>query len=171
MATNVEIKAKVGDFDDLKRRVEGLSETPGVLIPQEDTFFHSPRGRLKLRVLAPDHGQLVYYERQDAAGPRRSDYYIYSTTEPAILKSILAASLGIRGAVHKQRLLYLVGNTRVHLDQVEDLGPFMELEVVLGPGQSDAEGQAIATELMEKLGIGETDLIEVAYMDLLEGLG
>ena len=64
-----------------------------------------------------------------------------------------------------------VGNTRIHLDQVEGLGPFMELEVVLGPGQSDAEGQAIATELMETLGIAETDLIEVAYIDLLEGLG
>jgi adenylate cyclase class IV len=62
-----------------------------------------------------------------------------------------------------------VGNTRVHLDEVEGLGPFLELEVMLGLGQSEEEGQAIAWELMAKLGIQESDLVEGAYMDLLEG--
>ena len=119
MAANIEIKARVRDFDELKGRAEGLSETPGTLIPQEDTFFHTPRGRLKLRVLAPDHGQLVYYERQDATGPRRSDYFIHSTSNPAVLKEVLTIALGVRGVVRKQRLLYWVGSTRVHLDQVE----------------------------------------------------
>jgi predicted adenylyl cyclase CyaB len=170
MATNIEIKARIQDFDNLKGRAERLSETPGTLIPQEDTFFHTPRGRLKLRVLAPDHGQLVYYERQDGTGPRRSDYYIYSTSNPAVLKEVLTMALGVRGVVRKQRLLYWVGNTRVHLDQVEALGSFLELEVVLEPGQTDEEGQAIATELMAKLGVEEEDLIEVAYMDLLESV-
>jgi predicted adenylyl cyclase CyaB len=62
-----------------------------------------------------------------------------------------------------------VGNTRVHLDEVEGLGSFLELEVMLGPGQSEQEGQAIAQELMAQLGVEESDLIEGAYMDLLEG--
>ncbi len=72
-----------------------------------------------------------------------------------------------RGVVRKERLLYMVGQTRVHLDSVEGLGHFVELEVVLRPGQSDDEGQAIARDLMARLGIREADLLETAYMDML----
>lgn len=74
----------------------------------------------------------------------------------------------MRGVVRKVRRLYLAGQTRIHLDDVEGLGHFMELEVVLRPGQSEAEGQTIAKTLMEKLGVIESDLLECAYMDLLE---
>jgi predicted adenylyl cyclase CyaB len=71
--------------------------------------------------------------------------------------------------VRKKRHLYLVGQTRVHLDEVEGLGEFMELEVVLRPGQSDSEGQSITQDLMILLGVRQEDLLEGAYMDLLEG--
>ncbi|MEW6405591.1 MAG: class IV adenylate cyclase, partial [Chloroflexota bacterium] len=73
-----------------------------------------------------------------------------------------------RGVVKKTRYLYMVGQTRVHLDDVEGLGQFLELEVVMRDGQPDAEGQAIAADLMKKLGVPESDLLEGAYMDLLE---
>ncbi len=168
MPTNIEIKARVRDFPDLKRRAEALSDSPIEVIPQEDTFFVTPKGRLKLRVLAPDRSQLVYYERPDEDGPKRSDYFIFNTNDPENLKTALKLALGIRGVVKKTRYLYLVGQTRVHLDDVEGLGQFMELEVVLRDDQYDAEGQVIANDLMKRLGIESTDLIEGAYMDLLE---
>lgn len=168
MAANIEIKARVRDPDALRTRAEALSDTPCAVIPQEDTFFHIPQGRLKLRALAPDRGQLIYYQRQDAAGPKRSDYCIATTGEPDALKTVLAAALGVRGVVRKQRHLYLVGNTRVHLDHVEGMGMFVELEVVLGPGQTEEAGQATATGLMAELGIREVDLVEGAYIDLLQ---
>jgi predicted adenylyl cyclase CyaB len=168
MATNIEIKARVRDRDRLRQLAETLSDTPCVTLLQEDTFFNTPGGRLKLRSLAPDQGQLIYYVRDDAAGPKRSNYVISTTTEPDTLKAVLAASLGIRGVVRKQRLLYMAGNTRIHLDEVDGLGDFMELEVVLLPGQSEQEGQATAVEIMAKLGIKGSDLVEVAYIDLLE---
>ena len=168
MATNIEIKAKVKDFDGLVRRVEALSDTPGVMLKQEDTFFNTPNGRLKLRVLAPDHGELIYYARDNASGPKRSDYVISTTQEPDTLKAVLAAAWGIRGVVRKQRLLYKVGNTRIHLDAVEGLGTFMELEVVLTAGQTEPQGFATAVELMARLGIADTDLVDVAYIDLLD---
>jgi predicted adenylyl cyclase CyaB len=168
MATNVEIKARVKDFDGLVRRVEALSDTSGVTLVQEDTFFNTPDGRLKLRVLAPDHGELIYYERDDASGPKRSDYFISTTTVPDALKTVLAAAWGIRGVVRKQRLLYMVGNTRIHLDMVEGLGTFMELEVMLTTGQSEQQGFATAIELMARLGIADADLVDVAYIDLLD---
>jgi predicted adenylyl cyclase CyaB len=168
MPTNVEIKARVNDFEALQKLAETLSDTPCQIIPQEDTFFYSPHGRLKLRVLALDRGQLVYYLRPDAAGPKRSEYHIFETSDPAGLKLILAAALGVSGVVSKIRYLYLTGQTRIHLDDVKGLGQFVELEVVMHPGQSEAEGQAIAEGLMRKLGIKPADLIELAYMDLLE---
>ena len=167
MATNIEIKAKVKDFDQLKKRVEQISDTPVKVIPQIDTFFHTPKGRLKLRELS-DHGQLIYYERLDVSGPKQSNYFISRTAEPQSLTEVLTFALGVRGVVRKQRLLYLVGKTRIHLDQVEGLGDFLEFEVVLDDDDTPEEGEHIAAELMQTLGIEEADLIEGAYMDLLE---
>lgn len=168
MPANIEIKARVKDLTHLKKRAESLSDTPLQVIPQEDTFFNTPTGRLKLRVLAPDHAQLVWYARADDTGPKRSDYQIHETSDPDSLKSILALALGIRGVVRKTRYLVLVGQTRIHLDDVEGLGHFMELEVVMQPGQSDAEGQVIAEDLMKRLGIDSADLLDGAYMDMIE---
>src|SRR5512138_1235432 len=168
MPANIEIKARLRNSADLNRRAAALSDTPVQIIPQEDTVFNAPHGRLKLRELARDRGQLIYYERQDTAGPKRSHYLIAETADSAALKTVLAEALGIRGVIRKRRSLYLVGQTRIHVDEVEDLGQFMELEVVLRPGQSEAEGQAIAADLMAKLGVSESDLLKGAYMDLME---
>ena len=168
MPTNIEIKAHVRDLAGLRNRAEAVSDTPVQVIPQEDTFFHTPKGRLKLRQLQPDLAQLVYYERPDQDGPKRSNYHIFETRDPSGLKTALSMALGVRGIVRKTRYLYLAGQTRIHLDDVEGLGQFMELEVVLQDGQSDADGQSIAEDLMAKLGVRTEDLLEGAYMDLLE---
>ncbi len=77
-------------------------------------------------------------------------------------------ALGVRGTVDKVRHLYLVGQTRVHLDDVKGLGQFMELEVMLRPDQTDEEGRQVAEGLISSLGIDRKDLLETAYMDLLE---
>ena len=168
MPSNIEIKARVGDFDRLLKRAEELSDTPLQVIHQEDTFFNAEKGRLKLRVLAPDRAQLIYYLRSDQEGPKRSDYHIFETPDTENLKRVLEAAYGVRGWVKKTRYLYMVGQTRVHVDDVEGLGQFMELEVVMQAGQNDAEGQAIAEGLMTSLGVEREDLIEGAYMDMLE---
>ncbi len=167
MATNIEIKARVQDPDRLRELVEELCDTPGEVLFQEDTFFHTPRGRLKLRILAPDDGQLIYYERENASGPKPSSYFISPTSDPDSLKTVLSGALGTRGVVRKRRLVYVVENTRIHLDEVEGLGSFLELEVVLRPGESPEAGEAVATELMRELKINESDLIKVAYIDLV----
>ena len=168
MPSNIEIKARARDFEEIRLRAEKLSDAPVQVIPQEDIFFNVENGRLKLRILALDLGQLIYYTRPDQEGPKRSDYYISISTDPINLKHVLELAYGIRGLVRKTRYLYMVGQTRVHLDDVKGLGQFMELEVVLQAGQSDAEGQKIAEELMSALGVERGDLIDGAYMDLLE---
>jgi len=168
MAANIEIKARVDDFEALKTRAKSISDKPLEVIPQEDTFFNTEKGRLKLRLLAPDLGYLIYYERPDQDGPKRSDYHLAKTNDPEDLKTALSLALGVRGVVKKTRYLYMVGQTRIHVDDVEGLGHFMELEVVMREDQEDAEGQAIAEDLMRRLGVREDALVEGAYMDLLE---
>jgi predicted adenylyl cyclase CyaB len=168
MPTNIEIKARARTFDDIRARAEALSDTPVQVLPQEDTFFEAAHGRLKLRVRPGTTAQLIHYERADQDGPKRSDYQIFETSDPESLKTTLALALGIRGVVRKTRYLYMVGQTRVHLDDVEGLGQFVELEVVMRPDQPDADGQAIAQQLMTQLGVTEADLLEGAYMDLIE---
>jgi predicted adenylyl cyclase CyaB len=168
MASNIEIKARIRDWAQFEKRAEALSDTPVEVIRQEDVFFHASQGRLKLRILSPVSGQLVWYSRPDAMGPKRSDYLICTTGEPDAMKNLLAQALQVRGVVRKIRCLYLVGQTRLHMDEVEGLGAFAELEVVLRPGQKDIDGLAMADSLMRKLEIGAEDLIEGAYIDLLE---
>ncbi|XP_031671137.1 uncharacterized protein LOC109887153 isoform X3 [Oncorhynchus kisutch] len=88
------------------------------------------------------------------------------------LMTVLADSLGVKGEVRKERRLFLVGQTRVHLDSVEGLGHYMELEVVLREDQRPEEGEAIARSLMKELGVGDDSLVTGAYVDLLlEGQG
>ena len=168
MPSNIEIKARARDFEQIRARAEKLSDTPVQIIPQEDIFFNVEKGRLKLRIIAPDQSQLIYYTRPDQEGPKRSDYHISRSPDPQNLKRVLERAYGIRGVVRKTRYLYLAGQTRIHLDNVEGLGQFMELEVVLEDGQSDAEGQKTAEEFMSALGVERGDLIDGAYMDLLE---
>ncbi|WP_231749848.1 class IV adenylate cyclase [Tautonia plasticadhaerens] len=91
------------------------------------------------------------------------------TSDPLALRAILSSVLGVLGVVRKRRWIYLVRQTRIHLDRVEVLGDYLELEVVLRPEQDEGEGVVIAQDLMGRLGIGEDDLVEVAYVDLLMG--
>ncbi|MDT4826636.1 cyaB: putative adenylyl cyclase CyaB [compost metagenome] len=69
--------------------------------------------------------------------------------------------------MRKQRRLFLVGRTRVHLDRVEGLGEFLELEVVLQDGEPAEAGVAEAHALMARLGVAEDQLMQGAYVDLL----
>uniref|UniRef100_A0A8C4XWJ6 CYTH domain-containing protein n=1 Tax=Gopherus evgoodei TaxID=1825980 RepID=A0A8C4XWJ6_9SAUR len=112
-------------------------------------------------------GQLIFYERPDSEGPKVSHYSICPTADPAGLVAVLSQALGVQGVVKKERRLYVVGQTHVHLDRVEGLGDFLELEVVLSEQQSPEDGERMARRLMEELGVQEEDLVAGAYLDLL----
>ena len=164
---NIEIKARVADLAAVEARAGAIADSGPVDIAQDDTFFTCPRGRLKLRELGPGQGQLIHYHRPDQGGPKLSDYVIAPTSDPAALREALTRAYGVAGRVRKHRRLYLAGRTRIHLDRVEDLGDFMELEVVLGSGDDTVGGEAEARRIMQALGVVEADLIEGAYVDLM----
>lgn len=167
MPSNIEIKAVLQDRDAVERIAARLSDDGPELIEQEDIFFDCEGARLKLRIFAPDRAELIRYERVDRAEVRRSSYVIARTPDPQALLAILSATLRKSGVVKKARTLYLAGQTRIHLDRVEGLGDFLELEVVLKPGQTDAEAKRIADGLLAEFGIGPNQLIAGAYVDLL----
>jgi len=166
---NVEIKARVADLAVVEARAAAMADSGPVDIAQDDTFFACPAGRLKLRELGPGRGELIHYDRPDQGGPKLSRYVIAPTSDPASLREALARAWGIAGRVRKQRRLYLAGRTRIHLDRVEGLGNFLELEVVLEPGDDLAGGEAEAQRIMAALGVSAEDLVEGAYVDLLAG--
>ncbi|XP_074000542.1 adenylate cyclase CyaB-like [Numenius arquata] len=172
MRRNVEVKARLRAPAAARGAAERLQERgAGEVLVQADTFFRVPRGRLKLRRRRDGGGELIFYERPDAAGPKLSCFSITPTDDPDGLEAVLGQALGILGVVRKERLLYLVGQTRVHLDSVEGLGDFLELEVVLTEEQTVEDGERVARQLMKELGIEEQDLISGAYLDLLLAKG
>ena len=167
MPANVELKAKIRDWERAHSISRELSGADAQILHQEDVFFNVSQGRLKLRILGGDRGELIHYDRPDVAGMKTSRYTIARTEDPANLLQILSEALKVTGTVTKVRSLYLVGQTRVHLDEVAGLGRFIELEVVLRDTQTEAEGQHIAQELSGVLGIEALDLLDMAYVDML----
>ena len=167
MPSNVELKAKVHNLPGLLDRARNLADGPPEIIHQKDTFFQVPIGRLKLRDFCDGTGVLIRYNRPDTTGPKVSDYAISPTADPESLEKLLVGALPVIGVVTKTRTLLLAGRTRIHIDEVEGLGWFMELEVVLGEGDQVAAGEEEARRLLADLGISTDDLVEGAYLDLL----
>ena len=167
MPRNVEIKARVRDLAAVRRAVEAIADGPPALLIQSDTFFAVPRGRLKLRAFTDGTAELISYSRDNVGGPRASRYLKAAVADPATLAAVLGDALGPGGEVRKRRALYRRGATRIHLDEVEGLGSFLELEVELEEGQAVADGERTARELMAQLGIAEENLVATAYVDLL----
>jgi predicted adenylyl cyclase CyaB len=175
LRSNVEIKARVPDAGSFHTRAREIAGPPVARFHQTDTFFHVPAGRLKLREivqLSPAaaggrSAELIHYHRPDAAGPRTSRYRLLPVPEAGAMRALLADALGERAVVRKTRTLYRAGRTRIHADQVEGLGAFMELEVVLREGESEVEGEREVERLREALGVRREDLVEGAYVDML----
>lgn len=167
MPRNVEIKARLDDVTATRRLVAAAADGPPRLLVQTDTLFPVRSGRLKLRESSDGPAELIFYERPDTPGPAESHFVRVPIADPAALRDILAAALGVLGRVAKRRQLYRVGRTRVHLDAVDGLGDFLELEVELRDDEPPEAGAADAERLMHSFRIGEDALVREAYVDLL----
>jgi len=164
---NIEIKARLADPQAARQVAASLATTTLGLQEQVDTYFHCPNGRLKLRQINGRDAQLVWYARPDQAGPKASDYRLVPTANPETLKAALAAALGTRCVVRKQRQIYLHHNVRIHLDEVEGLGSFLEFEAVVGSDVDDIAARGQVDRLMAEFGITPADLLATSYGDML----
>ena len=167
-ARNVEIKARVADPVALRARVAARATAPPRTLAQTDTFFAVARGRLKLRRFDDGTGELIFYERDDSPGPKTSTYSKAACPDASALEGVLSRALGVRGIVDKRRELFMIGRTRIHLDDVRGLGHFMEIEVVLADGEPVAGGEREARALLADLDVPAAALLAPAYVDLLE---
>jgi predicted adenylyl cyclase CyaB len=167
MPSNVEIKARIRDLAQLRARAQSIANRGPFEMHQDDTFFVCHNGRLKLRIFSESQGELIFYKRDNSPHPKESQYVITPTSTPRELRETLVLALGECGRVRKQRTLFLAGRTRIHLDEVEGLGAFMELEVVLSSGETVTQGIETAHRIMRQLGVSDQDLVDRAYVDLL----
>jgi len=166
---NIELKARMKDPAKALLACTQLQAVAHGEIHQIDTYFLVPRGRLKLREAHPSSCELIYYERDDIAGPKGCDYTRYPVDTS--IKAFLDQVLGIQAVVEKQRTLYLWENVRIHLDDVKGLGQYIEFEAVLSPGadtsHADQAGYHQLAHLMQAFEITEDDCETGSYLDLV----
>ena len=169
--TNIEIKARCADPQRIEKHLHALGAGQAGTFQQKDTYFKVDQGRLKLRQMNGDEAYLIFYKRDDRPGPRRSDYEIASTADPAALGKILQGLMGVWIEVEKTRHVWIWENVRIHLDEVKELGSFVELEAVIDHDGGDqlnlAESQERVETLMRALEIGSDQLVSQSYGDLL----
>lgn len=132
-----------------------------------DTYFEVPRGRLKLREEPDAAAHLIAYERPDLAAQKESRYRLIEVPEPAQLKEALAVVLGIKVVVSKDRRLFVLGDVRIHLDNVANLGDFIEFEGVAANGGDPIAFAEVLEDLRRSFGIRDEDLLRESYSDLL----
>jgi homotetrameric cytidine deaminase len=166
---NVELKAADPDPDRSLAVCRELGAEDRGTITQRDTYFRTPRGRLKLREEEPGGATLIQYERPDGAQARESRYRLVPVDDPAALREALDAALGTLVVVAKRRRLLLWRDVRIHLDAVDGLGAFVELEGVAAPESDLAAEHARVAELSERLGIGPERILAGSYSDRLLG--
>jgi adenylate cyclase class 2 len=168
-SANLEIKARCADLRAAAARAERFGAQLLGVDEQTDIYFHTRSGRLKLRLSSLSGAQLVPYVRPDERGPKESVYELIPVAHGDKVERLLGELLGERSRVVKRRTIYLWRNVRIHLDDVERLGTFLELEAVFDREVASADAQRANVEaLLTHLEIRDGDLLEVSYADLLE---
>ncbi|MCZ6680165.1 MAG: class IV adenylate cyclase [Candidatus Poribacteria bacterium] len=163
---NLEFKAKCHSLATLRQRLVDLKAEYRRTMKQIDTYFSVPKGRLKLREIDDREACLVYYERPDISESRYSNYQICDISDMTAFRQLMSMALGVKVVVEKRRELWMFGNTRIHLDQVVDLGEFVELETVIRD-QTEAEAQTEHQRVKDALGIRPQDLVSASYAELI----
>ena len=167
MPLNIEIKARSNNHEKIKTILKEKNASFKGIDHQIDTYFKVSNGRMKLRE-GNIENNLIFYQRSDQAGPKRSDVALYKSTPDSELKNVLSLALGVFKVVDKQRGIYYVENVKFHLDEVKGLGTFVEIEAIDTDGSLSQEALLKQCEYyMNLFEIKETDLIEVSYSDLI----
>ena len=164
---NVEIKAKCIDPEFIRNYLlSNQAEFKGI-DSQTDTYFNVNNGRLKLRE-GNIETNLIYYKRADEQGPKNSNFNLVKINDTEGLKEVLIKSIGIKVIVKKKREIYYIKNVKFHIDEVEGLGSFVEIEA--GNILANLSNNDLTTQCnfyLKEFKIRAEDLIEVSYSDML----
>ncbi len=165
---NLEAKFGLDDLETARRAALALGYEERGSFRQRDTFLATASGKLKLREQY-DGAWLIHYRRANESGFQLSHYDIAAVADPDATRSILTRALGVIGEVCKNRTLLTRRNVRFHLDQVEGLGLFGEIEAVIGAEDSPAAFEPAVRELLKALGVDTRAMIDVSYFEMLAG--
>ncbi len=164
---NVEIKVRCRRPSRIRKLLRQQNADFRGVDLQVDTYFKVPAGRGKLREGKIEHS-LIHYERPNRPGPKVSRVRLYQVACESKLKDVLAAALGALAVVKKSREIYFIDNVKFHIDRVENLGSFVEIEAI------DATGRIGRQRLLKQcrrymtlFGIRKSDLIDCSYSDML----
>jgi adenylate cyclase, class 2 len=165
---NIELKARCSDPDHIRKVLQGYNARHIGTDFQEDVYFNVQHGRLKLRT-GNIENNLIYYQRPDTASVKQSDFQLVEVSDHEGLKQVLSKSLGVFKVIRKKREIYFIDNVKFHIDEVQGLGSFVEIEAGnLTADKTVEELQVQCNFYKEKLGIQEKDLIDQSYSDLLK---
>ena len=166
---NIEIKARCDAPQTIRTILNDCSAEFKGTDHQIDTYFEVSRGRLKLRQ-GNIENSLIFYDRSDTAGPKRADVALYRTEGPggAQLHDVLTGAMETRIVVDKQREIYFIDNVKFHIDTVQGLGNFVEIEAIDETGHLGIEKLRTQCDYyIALLAIQPEDLINTSYSDLL----
>ncbi len=169
----VELKAKVDGLEVVRRKLTIMGAKHIGTFRQIDVYFNVPEGRLKLREVEDNNkAELIYYERENTAGPKKSNVFILKIQDPEVFKNLLENLLKTSAIVEKVREIYQYQGTQIHLDKVKKLGNFVEFErKTPSSAQATKKNRQILEKLMENLGINPENLEKLSYSDLIHVTG
>ncbi len=163
----IEIKAKCTNAEKISTILLANQADFKGIDHQIDTYFKAPIGRLKLRE-GNIENTLIHYNRPNQAGPKNSEVTYRRLPPKSDLKVVLAAAMGILTVVDKKRGIYFIENVKFHLDEVKNLGAFVEIEAIDETGTIGIDKlKDQCAYYMELFAIQTSDLIEVSYSDLM----
>jgi len=165
----VELKARVGSLDSFRERLAEMKAKRVGTFRQIDTYFEVPKGRLKLRQTdGYERAQLIYYEREDVAKPKKSKVFIIDLKNATSFKAVLEKALQVKVTVDKTREIYRYRGTQIHLDSVKGLGTFIEFErKTPEDSASIRKGREVLKGLMKTLGVEPQSLKSLSYSELV----
>lgn len=164
---NIELKAIDPDPGRSLEICRALGARDRGVLWQRDTYFDVSAGGLKLREQQPGRAHLIQFKRADEPQQRESRYRIIETDDPQTLLAALGTAVGINVTVSKHRRLFLWRNVRIHLDNVERLGAFIELEAV-APADSDLRNEhELVEQLRDAFSITDDRLCATGYAQQL----
>jgi predicted adenylyl cyclase CyaB len=163
---NLEAKFRLSDLASTLERAEAMGFALRAVFSQRDTFFNVSFGKLKMRE-QPDGASLIHYRREHSQNLELSNYEIIPIADPRPMRAILNGALGVLAEVVKERMVLMRRNIRLHLDRVDNLGEFAEIEAVLGDGDTADSYRLEIAGILSRLEIREPDLIAVSYFELM----
>ena len=165
----VELKARVDDMATVRNKLIRFGAEQIGTFHQVDTYYKVPKGRLKLReVEGKTDAELIYYERENVAKPKRSSVFILKIPQPKTFKQILERIMKIKSVVDKIREIYFHEGIQIHLDTVKGLGSFIEFERITSRDSGQQKKDLSKLEkLREQLNISPQLLESLSYSDLI----